>query len=138
MSKKLFVGNLPFEVNDADLHTVLAVAGEVVEAKVIVNTKTGRSKGYGFVEMKTEEMADLAVKKFEGATLNERALTVQLATPKQEATAKKDASEGSSPAIAEPGSDAAPELAAAVSENAHANHAPAQSTPTSEASPNVE
>ena len=95
MSKKLFVGNLPFEVNDADLLTVLAVAGDVVEAKVIVNTKTGRSKGYGFVEMATEEMAQEAVRKFEGATLNERALTVQLATPKQEATAKKDVSEGS-------------------------------------------
>ena len=95
MSKKLFVGNLPFEVNDADLLTVLAVAGDVVEAKVIVNTKTGRSKGYGFVEMATEEMADQAVKKFAGATLNERALTVQLATPKQEATAKEDASEAS-------------------------------------------
>ena len=51
MSKKLFVGNLPFDVNDADLSTVLAVAGKVVDAKVIVNKKTGRSKGYGFVEM---------------------------------------------------------------------------------------
>ena len=91
MSKKLFVGNLPFEVNDADLATVLAVAGTVVTAKVIINNKTGRSKGYGFVEMETEEMADQAVKKFEGATLNERSLTVALATPKQEAAAKTDA-----------------------------------------------
>lgn len=90
MSKKLFVGNLPFEVNDADLATVLAVAGKVVEAKVIINNKTGRSKGYGFVEMETEEMALEAVKKFEGATLNERPLTVQLATPKQESDAKKE------------------------------------------------
>ena len=90
MSKKLFVGNLPFEVNDADLATVLAVAGKVVEAKIIINKKTGRSKGYGFVEMETEELAAAAVKQFEGATLNERAITVQLATPKQEATAKSD------------------------------------------------
>ncbi|MBU6153957.1 MAG: RNA-binding protein [Bdellovibrionales bacterium] len=90
MSKKLFVGNLPFEVNDADLSTVLSVAGKVIEAKVIINKKTGRSKGYGFVEMETEELALEAVKKFEGATLNERAITVQLATPKQEADAKKD------------------------------------------------
>ena len=84
MSKKLFVGNLPFEVNDADLATVLAVAGTVASAKVIINNKTGRSKGYGFVDMETEEMAANAVKMFEGATLNERGLTVQLATPKQE------------------------------------------------------
>ena len=88
MSKKLFVGNLPFDVNDADLGTILAVAGTVESAKVIINKKTGRSKGYGFVEMATEEMANQAVVKFEGATLNERAITVQLATPKMEADVK--------------------------------------------------
>jgi RNA recognition motif-containing protein len=55
---------------------------------VIINQKSGRSKGYGFVEMETEEMAIEAVKKFEGATLNERPITVQLATPKQESEAK--------------------------------------------------
>jgi RNA recognition motif-containing protein len=90
MSKKLFVGNLPFDVNDADLATVLAVAGTVVEAKIIINKKTGRSKGYGFVEMETEAMAQDAISKFEGATLNERSLTVQLATPKQVADAKTE------------------------------------------------
>lgn len=90
MSKKLFVGNLPFDVNDADLATVLAVAGTVESAKVIVNKKTGRSKGYGFVEMATEELAKDAVTKFEGATLNERAITVQIATPKMEAAAKEE------------------------------------------------
>jgi RNA recognition motif-containing protein len=86
MSKKLFVGNLPFEVNDADLKTVLSVVGTVVEARVILNKKTGRSKGYGFVEMETEELALEAVKKFEGATLNERALTVQVATAPSESS----------------------------------------------------
>ena len=90
MSKKLFVGNLPFEVNDADLVTVLSVAGEVVSANVVINRKSGRSKGFAFVEMATEEMAQEAIKKFEGATLNERALTVQLATPKQENEAKAE------------------------------------------------
>jgi len=90
MSKKLFVGNLPFDVNDADLATVLAVAGTVESAKIIVNKKTGRSKGYGFVEMATEEMAKEACTKFEGATLNERAITVQLATPKMEADVKSE------------------------------------------------
>lgn len=93
MSKKLFVGNLPFDVNDADLATVLAVAGTVESAKVIVNKKTGRSKGYGFVDMATEEMAKEAVIKFEGATLNERAITVQVATP-----AVKGAPEGATEA----------------------------------------
>jgi RNA recognition motif-containing protein len=84
MSKKLFVGNLPFEVNDADLSQVLSVAGKVVEAKIVINKKTGRSKGYGFVEMETEELAKEAVAKFEGATLNERPITVQVASPKME------------------------------------------------------
>jgi RNA recognition motif-containing protein len=93
MSKKLFVGNLPFDVNDADLKTVLSVAGTVVEARIVLNKKTGRSKGYGFVEMETEALALEAVKKFEGATLNERALTVQLATAKDE-TAKDEATPG--------------------------------------------
>jgi RNA recognition motif-containing protein len=92
MSKKLFVGNLPFDVNDADLATVLGVAGKVESAKIVVNKKTGRSKGYGFVEMATEEMAKEAVAKFEGATLNERAITVQIASPKmEEAAAAADA-----------------------------------------------
>jgi RNA recognition motif-containing protein len=94
MSKKLFVGNLPFEVNDADLKTVLSVVGTVVEARVILNKKTGRSKGYGFVEMETEELALEAVKKFEGATLNERALTVQVATAPNE-SAGESSSESS-------------------------------------------
>ncbi len=91
MSKKLFVGNLPFDVNDADLATVLGVAGKVDSAKIVINKKTGRSKGYGFVEMATEEMAKEAVVKFEGATLNERAITVQIASPKMEEKAKADA-----------------------------------------------
>jgi RNA recognition motif-containing protein len=90
MSKKLFVGNLPFDVNDADLATVLGVAGKVESAKIVVNKKTGRSKGYGFVEMATEEMAQEAVSKFEGATLNERPITVQIASPKMEEKAKEE------------------------------------------------
>ncbi len=114
MSKKLFVGNLPFEVNDADLSTVLSVAGKVVEAKVIINKKTGRSKGYGFVEMETEELALEAVKKFEGASLNERALTVQIATPKQEAQAKAD--EAAAPAA--PASESASPEAASTESSA--------------------
>ena len=90
MSKKLFVGNLPFDVNDADLATVLGVAGKVESAKIVVNNKTGRSKGYGFVEMATEELAKEAVAKFEGATLNERPITVQIASPKMEEKAKAE------------------------------------------------
>jgi len=102
MSKKLFVGNLPFDVNDADLATVLGVAGKVESAKSVINKKTGRSKGYGFVEMATEELAKEAVAKFEGATLNERAITVQIASPKMEENAKAEekAEEAAAPVAA--------------------------------------
>jgi RNA recognition motif-containing protein len=102
MSKKLFVGNLPFDVNDADLATVLGVAGKVESAKIVINKKTGRSKGYGFVEMATEELAKEAVAKFEGATLNERAITVQIASPKMEekANAEEKAEEAAAAPVA--------------------------------------
>jgi RNA recognition motif-containing protein len=94
MSKKLFVGNLPFDVNDADLATVLGVAGKVESAKIVINKKTGRSKGYGFVEMATEELAKEAVAKFEGATLNERTITVQIATDANEKAAAETPANG--------------------------------------------
>ena len=118
MSKKLFVGNLPFDVNDADLVTVFTVVGEVASAKVIINKKSGRSKGYAFVEMATEELAKEAIQKFEGATLNERALTVQLATPKQEADAKAEAKVETAEASSEPSSSPAPTNEVPASETA--------------------
>lgn len=105
MSKKLFVGNLPFEVNDSDLASVLGVAGTVVSAHVVINKKTGRSKGYGFVEMESEALAQEAIAKFEGATLNERPITVQLATPKLE---KEKSEAGDTTASAAPTSGATP------------------------------
>ncbi len=123
MSKKLFVGNLPFDVNDADLATILAVAGTVENAKIIVNKKSGRSKGYGFVEMATEAMAADAVTKFEGATLNERAITVQLATPKMEAAEKETSAK-------EEASVAAADAASVNAEaSASATEAPASDAP---------
>ncbi len=125
MSKKLFIGNLPFDVNDADLNTILEVVGKVVEAKVIINKKTGRSKGYGFAEMETEELAQAAVQKFEGATLNERPLTVQLATPKQVADGAKDAA-GTSDAAAE---STAAVSAATPEVSAESNGSESASTP---------
>lgn len=130
MSKKLFVGNLPFEVNDADLSTVIAVAGTVASAKVVINKKTGRSKGYGFVEMETEEAAQEAVKKFEGATLNERPLTVQLATPKQEAQAKTDEAHGSEGASETQASESA-------TSDASSSDTPTSETSTGEGSASI-
>ncbi len=103
MTKKLFVGNLPFDVNDADLVKVFSVVGKVASARVVTNKKTGRSQGFAFVEMATDELALETVKVFEGATLNERSITVQVSTPKDEkdvatAAAKETASAAEAPA----------------------------------------
>jgi RNA recognition motif-containing protein len=131
MSKKLFVGNLPFDINDADLSTVLAVAGKVIDAKVIINKKTGRSKGYGFVEMETEDMAKDAVSKFEGATLNERSLTVQITSPKLEAEAKADGESSGAHADKTESSPAEASIAAEATGAAEASgDAESNSTPT--------
>ena len=134
MSKKLFIGNLPFDVNDADLVTILSVVGEVASAKVIINRKSGRSKGYAFAEMATEALAQEAIQKFEGATLNERPLTVQLATPKQEADAKSEASGESAAAPKIEAKNTAAEASAesAAPENTSGTNT---ATPSEEATP---
>lgn len=121
MTKKLFVGNLPFDVNDADLVKVFSVVGKVASARVVTNKKTGRSKGFAFVEMATDELALETVKVFEGATLNERSITVQVSTPKDEkeaatAAAKETASLETAPAVESQTS--APTEAAAAEQSA--------------------
>jgi len=84
MAKKLYVGNLPYSVNENDLRTLFADAGEVGEVTVITDRDTGRSKGFGFVEMATEEGAQEAIKRFNGYTLESRPLTVNEARPREE------------------------------------------------------
>ncbi len=84
MNKNLYVGNLSFKVTDEDLKTNFAEAGEVVSASVIKDKFTGQSKGFGFVEMKTEEGATQAIQKFNGGMLDGKAITVNEARPKKE------------------------------------------------------
>jgi len=81
MGKKLFVGNLPFEANDQDLVEIFKQVGEVASAKVIMDRFTNRSKGFGFVEMATDELAQQAIQQFHGADFNGRAMTVNEARP---------------------------------------------------------
>jgi len=81
MGKKLFVGNLPFEANDQDLVEIFKQVGEVASAKVIMDKFTNRSKGFGFVEMATDELAQQAIQQFHGADFNGRAMTVNEARP---------------------------------------------------------
>lgn len=84
MAQKLYVGNLPYSVNDDSLRDHFAAAGTVTSASVITDRMSGRSKGFGFVEMSTEEEAKAAIDMFNGKELDGRALTVNEARPKEE------------------------------------------------------
>ncbi len=84
MNKNLYVGNLSFKVTDDDLRLNFSEAGEVASAVVIKDKFTGQSRGFGFVEMKTEEGAAEAIKKFHGGTLDGKTITVNEARPRKE------------------------------------------------------
>ena len=81
MGNKLYVGNLPFSATDDSLREMFAQAGQVESARIITDRDTGRSKGFGFVEMSTEQEAAAAIKKFNGVDLDGRSLTVNEARP---------------------------------------------------------
>jgi cold-inducible RNA-binding protein len=81
MSKRLYVGNLPFSATDADLQAIFADAGAVASAKVIMDRDSGRSKGFGFVEMDTPEAAVKAIEMFNGGEYEGRQIRVSEAQP---------------------------------------------------------
>jgi RNA recognition motif-containing protein len=76
VAKVLFVGNLPFSLDSEGLRKAFESAGEVTSANVISDRETQRSKGYGFVEMATDEGGDAAVKQLDGTDLDGRRITV--------------------------------------------------------------
>jgi cold-inducible RNA-binding protein len=82
MATKLYVGNLSFKTTSDDLREYFSQAGEVESASVIEDRETGRSRGFGFVEMATAEGAAAAIEQFNGKDLNGRNLTVNEARPK--------------------------------------------------------
>src|SRR5262249_55819683 len=84
MGKKLYVGNLGYGVTDSDLTKMFAAHGTVESAQVIMDRDTGRSKGFGFVEMKTDQEAEAAIAALNGQDSGGRALTVNEAKPKTE------------------------------------------------------
>ena len=84
MAKKLFVGNLPYNTTNEELGEFFAQFGEVMSAAVIMDRATGRSKGFGFVEMTNDEEADAAIAKGDGIEFEGRKLTVSEARPKAE------------------------------------------------------
>jgi RNA recognition motif-containing protein len=81
MGKKLYVGNLPYSIDDSRLQSAFAEFGAVTSAKVITDRETGRSKGFGFVEMDSDSEADAAINKLNGAELDGRAINVSEARP---------------------------------------------------------
>ncbi len=91
---KIFVGNLPFEADDQDLSEIFSQAGAVVSARVVTDRYTGRSKGFGFVDMATTDDARSAIEQFNGAEFNGRPITVSIAQPKKEEEPRRKPREG--------------------------------------------
>lgn len=81
MGKKLYVGNLPFTATDQSLNEAFAQCGTVESASVITDRDSGRSKGFGFVEMSSETEANAAIAKLNGSDYEGRPLTVNEARP---------------------------------------------------------
>lgn len=84
MEAKLYVGNLPYTTVDADLQTLFSQAGTVKSAQVIRDRASGRSKGFGFVEMSSSDEAQSAITMFHGKDFSGRPLTVNLARPRED------------------------------------------------------
>lgn len=83
MGKKLYVGNLTYGVSSSDLEAMFAAHGTVESAEVIMDRETGRSKGFGFVEMASDQEAQAAISALNGQDQGGRALTVNEAKPRE-------------------------------------------------------
>lgn len=81
MASKLYVGNLSYDTSEETLKDVFSQAGEVKSAMIIVNKFSGRSKGFGFVEMGSDEEAQRAIEMFNGQELDGRKIVVDIARP---------------------------------------------------------
>ncbi len=84
MSKKLYVGNLSYSVNNSELENLFAPHGTVESANVIMDRETGRSKGFGFVEMGSDQQAQAAIAALHGKEVSGRNLTVNEARPRED------------------------------------------------------
>ena len=84
MGKKLYVGNLSYRMTDSDLEQLFASHGSVSSAQIIMDRDTGRSKGFGFVEMASDQDATAAITALNGKEIEGRTLTVNEARPKED------------------------------------------------------
>lgn len=83
MEKKIYVGNISFKANEKDIKELFARSGDVESVKIITDAHTGNPKGFGFVEMATEEDAKKAIAELNGTTFMERTISVAEAKPQQ-------------------------------------------------------
>ena len=83
MAKKIYVGNLSFQTTEADLNNMFSEVGQVDSVQIITDRDTGRSKGFGFIEMSDDAAAAKAIEQFNGKEVNGRNLTVNEARPKE-------------------------------------------------------
>ena len=86
MEVKLYVGNLSFNTTENDLSALFAQAGTVTSVSLIKDRETGSSKGFAFIEMGTQSEAEAAIKKFNGYSLGNRELKVNMARPREESS----------------------------------------------------
>jgi RNA recognition motif-containing protein len=84
MTNKIYISNLSFSLRDADLEKVFAEYGKVTSAKVIMDRFSGRSKGFGFVEMSTDEETQKSIEALNGTMVNGREVRVMISVPKPE------------------------------------------------------
>ncbi len=88
MAKRLYVGNLPYSANEDTLRDLFSQYGDVESAQIATDRETGRSRGFGFVDMATDAEADAAIQGLSGYSLDGRPLTVQEARPRETAGAR--------------------------------------------------
>ena len=84
MNLKLYVGNLSYDTSQEAVRTLFSQVGEVTEVNLITDRDSGRPKGFGFVQMATDELAQEAIRRFNGFSVDNRALTVNEARPREE------------------------------------------------------
>lgn len=83
MNNKIFVGNLPFKLTEAELEEMFSRSGTVVSVAMPVDRETGRKRGFAFVEMETQEQAEAAVKEFNGQSIAGRQIVVNPSRPRE-------------------------------------------------------
>lgn len=92
MDTKLYVGNLPYTTTEDELRSMFSGAGTVVSVTLIKDRDSGRSKGFGFVEMSSQSEAEDAIKQYNGATFGERVLKVNIARPMEDRSSGRSSS----------------------------------------------